>query len=790
MPRLLTLGTLHWTGEAFGREKPLLLLAFLALGGPQTRREVARKFWPSASNPMNSLSVAVGQLKRAAPDLLQVTETQVGAQVACDALDLQEALRRNDLQAAQVLYRGPFLHGLALAELGEELEEWVMQTRESLAASYRTLLLQEAQRQLASHPSEAGQWAAQAYALLGAAPPSAEEFRALYALLSAADHPDRQKLAREAAELGLTLQAPPRPATPLLGREAELERLAQLGPSETLWLRGAAGMGKTALLRTLALRGGTLLSGRGVRPYQTLLALAPEAAHPQNEADWLAHLSHHQAPLLVDDWEAADPESRRVLLGLAQSRAGGPLVFASRERPPISLSELTLRPLAKEHLSDAAWERSGGLPALLRANTESELAESYANLLTPLTPRARQLLACLVVQPRPNRQATSRALSLSADDMAELLETLGRACLLHDTRPTAPTAARAWLGSQPTLETEVLTLLAPHLGAAEALPLYLRAHELTGSNDFAGFQEALEKHARTLLETGRDSEAEALLGKHALSEENRLLRARSLDALGRYPEALSALESLESSPLTEVFRGKALFRLGQLLEAERAAEKALTGSVEARARGHDLLGAIALAKGQQAQAAEAYERAAGLFLLRGQSDSRLNSMCTQAVALSTLGPAEQRRADEIKRQVLELSQTTRSPLVLINISWLFDRSENPETALQLAERAVALAEHSQQASLSALAWNNVGVFQQKLGHLPEAETAYQNAIRHAQNTNDVRTLALALGNLAELKESVPLIEEVILLLQNAGQSDLVAYFEEQRQAFMGRSGGA
>ena len=93
------------------RKKPLLLLAYLCLNGPQARRSVARQFWPDAANPMNSLSVAVAQLRRAAPDppgaaLIEASELQVRSELDCDAQTFRAALHAGELETAQALYRG------------------------------------------------------------------------------------------------------------------------------------------------------------------------------------------------------------------------------------------------------------------------------------------------------------------------------------------------------------------------------------------------------------------------------------------------------------------------------------------------------------------------------------------------------------------------------------------------------------------------------------------------------------------------------------------------------------
>ena len=791
-PRLCTLGQLRLSGSDFRREKPLLLLAYLCLSGPQARRSVAAQFWPGAAAPMNSLSVALAQLRREGSELVNASETQVRCELECDAGAFQAALRAADLDTATRLYRGPFLLGLDLGELGEELGEWVMTTREALADGYRSLLLSTAQAGADSDPRAAAELAARASLLAETTPLPPAGMRALYALLLAADHPQAAQVRQEAGELGLSLSVPAPGTAPLLGRRRERERLGKVAAGETVWLRGAAGMGKSALLRAVA-SGTEVLAGRSGQAFLTLLPLAG-AVPPASAQDWLALLRPHPAPLLLDDWEAADPESRRVLLALAHSHAGPPLIISSRERSPLGagsgVTELALHPLTPEAVGAELYAQTAGLPALIHAAQHGEsVSEAVAALLAPLSPRARQLLACLAVQERPDNRVSGAALELGSEEMAEALESLSASGWLRVTDMGTDVAPRvallAWLASQPSLEAEVLTLLAPHLNAAEALPLYLRAHSLTGSSDLPGFQVALGAEALKLLNAEQASEAEALLSRHARTPETRLLHARALHALGRSPEALKLLDALPISPAVQAVRARTLFRTGKMDEAKAAAQDALKGDLDARAQGYDMLGTLSLAAREYEQAKKSFLKACGLFQLLGDTDRYLNALCTQAVAMTELG--EDMAA--VMAEILKLGATSEQPRLLTNIGWLLERQDDAAQALMFYQRSAGRAQQLGLAIEAALAWNNVGVIWQKLDQPHEATQAYQAAIAQARQSGEVQTLALVLGNLAELQESVPLLDEAIELLQGTGQEDLVTYFEAQREAFRGRSGG-
>ncbi|GAA5437999.1 tetratricopeptide repeat protein [Deinococcus aquaticus] len=780
-PELLTFGALRAAQVPFRREKPLLLLAYLSLRGPQERRAVARLFWPDATDPMNSLSVALGQLRRASSTLALVhtTDTQLTTTLTCDVPALLRACADTDLSGAQTLYRGAFAAGLPDADLSDELAGWVTATREHCAATYRDLLLGQARQAAETDALRAGEWAAQAYAVAGAAPPAPPLFRELHVLLRAAGHPDVPLLERDAASLNVTLSAP---APPLPGRQAELQQLTHLSAGETLWVRGPAGIGKSALLR--AVPAGTLLRARTGQPYATLLGL-PDLPHPPpaDGPGWARHLGAQPGPLLIDDWETCDPESRRALLSLSATRSGPPLILASREGPPTLLPQLILRPLPAGNAQEHA--ETGGLPALRPAGRGGlSLADAYAALLAPHAPRVRQLLACLGVQDTPDLRATQAALEFGGDDMAAALERLRQAYLLEGTRPTAPAALRAWLDTQPSLETEVLTLLAAQLLPTDALGHYLRAHALTGSSDFPGFQAALAGRARALLAADRHVEAHELLRPHARSPGTRLLLARALDAMGHHREALGILGDLPDTPLVQVYRGRAVWRLGDREQATVLANAGLNGDMEARAQAFNLLSSLALAAQEYAQAHDGAQRSAGLFLLLGDDLMRLKMTCVQAVAAQHLGLD----VSALLREMLDAPLDHLPPQMLLNIGWVLEERGQLEEALGYARQAAASAERTHDLSVAATAWNNVGVLNHKQGHPEPAAAAYRQAIGIARQSGEVRVLAMALGNLAELQESLPLIDEALNILEGAGHDDLASYFRQQQAAFRGRSG--
>lgn len=261
---LRTLGRLALEGSSLRRPKPLLLLAYLALEGSKSRRELAELFWMDSRDPRDSLSTALRRLTQQGRCPLVVQADRVGAKVRCDALDFLHALEVQQPEAALRFYGGAFVDGLSLG-LGEELEEWVYGTREALASKFRAALLHLGEEALASgatHP--AARYAERVLPLAGAPELEPSELGRLYALLARAGSTYHlARVRQEARNLGVTLPEPPSPpasssrrgalppyATSFVGRERELRQIRTFlaDPScRLLTLHGPGGIGKTRL---------------------------------------------------------------------------------------------------------------------------------------------------------------------------------------------------------------------------------------------------------------------------------------------------------------------------------------------------------------------------------------------------------------------------------------------------------------------------------------------------------------------------------------------------------------
>jgi predicted ATPase len=334
--RIRSLGGLALEGAAFTRPKPLLLLAYLALEGPQPRRQVAELFWPEARDRMKSLTVALTQLRRGAPGAVETDGRRVWTSLACDAVELRGLVELGRRDEAAARYVGPFLHGFEAMRLGVELEEWLHATREAIAVSVQRTLLDLALDESARARFDRA--ARRAEPAVGLAPGAAEpeDLASLHTVLLAGRSPLAAAARAEAADYGLRLvasseearlrlvaQAPddvplppvelPSHRTAFVGRGRELDQIRTAvtrSRCRLLTLVGPAGVGKSRLVLQAAhglRRSGAFADTRFVR-------LGGAASVADVPAAILTALGFGAATQVVPFEAAADAIGRRRLL--------------------------------------------------------------------------------------------------------------------------------------------------------------------------------------------------------------------------------------------------------------------------------------------------------------------------------------------------------------------------------------------------------------------------------------------------------------------------------------------
>lgn len=271
---LRTLGGVRVDGSSFGRRKPLLLLAYLALEGAKDRRYLSELFWPNAANPRQSLTVAVSQLRQGVANAVASDSTRLWTTVRCDALQLREAVAAHAWREASELYAGRFMAGVDVDDGNVELEEWLVGMRERLAAQATRASVELADDALAAGSLRlAAKHVDKALAAWSdSATMDLDLLRRLHALTVATGDPVAADIRNEAQQLGLKLPLPEAIATPeppgadrqalpseqavFVGRQDELLELQQLlaEGAKLVTITGLGGMGKTSLALALAHR--------------------------------------------------------------------------------------------------------------------------------------------------------------------------------------------------------------------------------------------------------------------------------------------------------------------------------------------------------------------------------------------------------------------------------------------------------------------------------------------------------------------------------------------------------
>jgi DNA-binding SARP family transcriptional activator len=207
------LGRLALEPSSFTRPKPLLLLAYLSLEGPRSRRDVAELFWQGSKDPMQGLRMALLQINKEVPQAIQTDEKKVWTTLTSDVTELRERLTKGDLEAALSIYQGTFIEGFDRQDVGEELEEWIFRTRERVAENMRDALLELAEKDAAkAEYGMAASRADEAYLLRFAPEPDEAVLSRVYTLLRADEHSQAESVAKEARAYGLELALTPQAA--------------------------------------------------------------------------------------------------------------------------------------------------------------------------------------------------------------------------------------------------------------------------------------------------------------------------------------------------------------------------------------------------------------------------------------------------------------------------------------------------------------------------------------------------------------------------------------------------
>lgn len=210
--KLITLGRPHIArdnGEEVELQPlPIAVLAYLAIGGPRDRDHLADLFWHGTKSGLNSLSTTLNRIRAEVPDGVWVRgNTLVGTDLAFDVADLRTAIDRSDYESVTQLYGAPFLESLKLRRQSVEFEEWILDTRTTLASMVEFAVLQRGRelydagdyRSAATAADEAWEIA------IRDGFPSPDYFETYHRILASAASPTANTIRSMAEEFGISL---------------------------------------------------------------------------------------------------------------------------------------------------------------------------------------------------------------------------------------------------------------------------------------------------------------------------------------------------------------------------------------------------------------------------------------------------------------------------------------------------------------------------------------------------------------------------------------------------------
>ncbi len=343
-------------------------------------------------------------------------------------------------------------------------------------------------------------------------------------------------------------------------------------------------------------------------------------------------------------------------------------------------------------------------------------------------------------------------------------------------------------GGRPTLrdlplppKAQALALtLARRLPLGQARALYRLGKPLWTEEDRARMGRALLQEAKNRLAQDPLGSLEVLEEAPA-SPEATALRVRALERLGRYREAWEVLEEAgEGLAEAPVLKGLLLFRMGRVEEALESVRSVEGLGPWAQGEALNLEGLVRMGQGAFREAADLFARAAVRFLAAGETARQVDALNNQAVALFEAGDP---RAEEVFAEALKTAEDL--PLLqgrlLLNLGLIRERLGRLEEAEALYRTALRRAEEVGNLEAMGRAWNNLGAFFHRQGRKEEAEAAYREALRLARESREWVLTAVAMANLAELKEDRAALEEAIALLEEAGQESLAARYRKRLQ---------
>jgi DNA-binding SARP family transcriptional activator/predicted ATPase len=854
----------------FVSSKAPALLAYLAVTRrAHTRDALAALFWgelPDA-DARNNLRQALSNLRKLAEPHLTITRETVefnrAAPYTLDVEAFERAVRANTVEALQeaaAQYTGDFLAGVFVRD-APEFEEWMLAQRarlrelalhalhtlthqlsargrysQAIDAATQLLALdpwrEEAHRQLMVLQARTGQRSAALAQYetcrkilekeLGVMPSA--ETQALYQRIRAAGELLRPTL--------------PAPATPLIGREAELEAIvARLRDPycRLLTCTGLGGSGKTRLalaaaaqLQPAFLHGACFVSLTNVTaPEQLPLAVAGALRLPvlgeDSAAQLLAYLAEKELLLVLDNFEqlTGDEASAGLLVSLLEQAPEVKLLITSRERLNLHSEWLfDIKPLNGDDavavfrhyagraaapaavLSDEALpairrvcDLAGRLPLALALAASWTRTLSYAEIVAAL--QSDMALLSTATRDAPERHRSMQAVFDHSWRLLAPTEQPALAALAVFCNPFTADAAQTVAGATPA----ILTALVDKSWLQRADDQRFELHELVrhyARGKLAQPEEALARHCayfaaaqaarEPLVRTARQMEAFSAMRHEA--DDIRLMWQTAVQ--GRRADVLD--KTLHSLFWMIDVTGQHVEGMRLFAEAVRCLGDE-PGSESIRARLLARQGALARLVSDYAQAETLLTQAEALSWAAGD-------VANQAYALRLLGffpivrgeaEAGRARLAESVRLYRTLTDLPRLADALLSLGIAESRLGHFEQAAQLHQEAAdILSEVGDEMGL-AVAHDNLGDAAYYAGDPARALAHYRTAADIQRRFDDRRDLAVSLNNIAKVlneleqwAKALPAAQESSDLFRERGSRDgLMNALQAQAGALLG-----
>ncbi len=178
--------------------------------------------------------------------------------------------------------------------------------------------------------------------------------------------------------------------------------------------------------------------------------------------------------------------------------------------------------------------------------------------------------------------------------------------------------------------------------------------------------------------------------------------------------------------------------------------------------------------------ARRYSRiAADLWQLNGDEEQHLSELGFVALARVRLGMAPAEAFDALLERARGLPSVRGT--MLVNYAQMLVQHEQWEQAeAALLEAVPELKTAGDVMGLASL-FINLGVSLHLRGHLKSAADYYKQALNLLKGTGSIRTLGFALSNLSEIEGDLSAFEDVMEMLERAGQHELVASIRRNAQ---------